>query len=138
MLDADATGPLWLNTSNQGAVRTFSTLDETSNEGRANYQLTFPWRERQHSIKVGGLYRATDRDADSRSYSISAAGAPVSLRLLAAEQLFDGRFTQGAEQVFDIAPFDVCGRPDESGKTVQLWARTPEGHVAMDAVATLA
>jgi TonB-dependent receptor len=103
---------LWLNTSNQGAVRTFSTLDETSNEGRANYQLTFPWRERQHSIKVGGLYRATDRDADSRSYSISAAGAPLAVRALAAEQLFDGRFSQGAQQVFDIAPLGQGGSYD--------------------------
>ena len=45
---------------------------------------------------------------------------------------------KAVKPIFDVAPFDVCGRPDESGKTVQLWARTPEGHVAMDAVATLA
>lgn len=39
--------------------------------------------------------------------------------------------------VFDIAPFRVCGRP-EGGKTVKLWAITPEGHLAMDATAELA
>ena len=100
---------LWLNTGNQGAVRTFSTLDETSHEGRANYQLTFPWRARQHTVKLGGLYRATDRDADQRAFSISAAGAPVSVRELAPEHLFDGRFSDGAMTVFDLAPLGQGG-----------------------------
>jgi len=106
------TGPeaaRWLNTGNQGAVRTFSTLDESSVEGRANYQLSFPWRSRQHSVKVGGLVRSTDRDADSRAFSISAAAAPLSVRELAPEQLFDGRFTQGAMSVFDLAPLGQGG-----------------------------
>jgi 3-methylfumaryl-CoA hydratase len=39
--------------------------------------------------------------------------------------------------VFDVASFDVCGRR-EGDERVKLWARTPEGHVAMDASATLA
>ena len=39
--------------------------------------------------------------------------------------------------IFDIAPFKVCGRM-EDGKTVKLWAVTPEGHLAMDATAKLA
>ncbi len=39
--------------------------------------------------------------------------------------------------LFDIAPFEVCGRV-EGERQVRLWARTPEGHVAMDASATLA
>jgi len=106
--DASSTR-LWLNTGNQGAVRTFSTLDESSAEGRLNYQLTFPWRGREHSVKVGGLYRSTDRDADSRAFSISAAGVPESVRALPPEQLFDGRFTQGAMTVFDLAPLGQGG-----------------------------
>ncbi|HUQ82836.1 MAG TPA: TonB-dependent receptor, partial [Gemmatimonadaceae bacterium] len=108
----NATESLWLNTGNQGAVRTFSALDEKSAEGRVNYQLSFPWRARQHSVKVGGLYRATDRDADSRAFSISAALAPVSVRGLPAEQLFDGRFSQGASSVFDLAPLGQGGSYD--------------------------
>ncbi|MGH6610935.1 MAG: FAS1-like dehydratase domain-containing protein [Burkholderiaceae bacterium] len=36
----------------------------------------------------------------------------------------------------DVAPFHVCGRHEDK-KIVKLWARTPEGHVAMDASATL-
>lgn len=39
--------------------------------------------------------------------------------------------------IFDIAPFNVCARK-EGDKTVKLWAVTPEGHIAMDASATLA
>jgi 3-methylfumaryl-CoA hydratase len=39
--------------------------------------------------------------------------------------------------LFDTAPFEVCGRV-EGDCHIKLWARTPEGHVAMDASATLA
>jgi 3-methylfumaryl-CoA hydratase len=48
---------------------------------------------------------------------------------------------KAVKPIYDVAPFDVCGRLDEDdagNKTVKLWARTPEGHVAMDAGATLA
>jgi len=38
--------------------------------------------------------------------------------------------------LFDIAPFQVCGAPQDDG-TVKLWAVTPEGHLAMEAAATL-
>ncbi len=38
--------------------------------------------------------------------------------------------------LFDIAPFQVCGRMD-GDKTVKLWAVTPEGHMAMDATAQI-
>jgi 3-methylfumaryl-CoA hydratase len=39
--------------------------------------------------------------------------------------------------LFDVAPFFVCGRRQDA-QTVKLWARTAEGHLAMDASATLA
>jgi 3-methylfumaryl-CoA hydratase len=39
--------------------------------------------------------------------------------------------------ILDVAPFHVCGRRDDA-RTVKLWARTPAGHLAMDASATLA
>jgi 3-methylfumaryl-CoA hydratase len=44
---------------------------------------------------------------------------------------------KAVKPLFDVAPFHVCGRRVDN-KTVKLWARTPEGHVAMDASATLA
>ena len=40
------------------------------------------------------------------------------------------------QPIFDIAPFTLCGKRE--GKQVKLWARTPEGQLAMDAGATLA
>ena len=48
---------------------------------------------------------------------------------------------KAVKPIFDVAPFDVCGRlgsDGEASRTVKLWACTPEGHVAMDASATLA
>lgn len=38
--------------------------------------------------------------------------------------------------LFDIAPFQVCGRYDEEAKTVRLWAKDVDGWLAMDATAT--
>jgi 3-methylfumaryl-CoA hydratase len=38
--------------------------------------------------------------------------------------------------LFDTAAFTVCGR-EVDDHTVRLWARTPEGHLAMDATALL-
>jgi 3-methylfumaryl-CoA hydratase len=43
---------------------------------------------------------------------------------------------RAAKPLYDTAPFFVCGQRD--GNTVALWARDPEGHVAMEATATLA
>jgi outer membrane receptor protein involved in Fe transport len=82
----------WLSTGNGGAVRTFGALRESSNEARANYQFTFTGAGRAHSLKVGGLYRAVDRDASSYSFSISAPRATQAERELSPEQIFDGRF----------------------------------------------
>jgi 3-methylfumaryl-CoA hydratase len=45
---------------------------------------------------------------------------------------------RAVKPLFDIAPFSVCGKPQEDGRTVKLWARSSEGHLAMDATATLA
>jgi 3-methylfumaryl-CoA hydratase len=44
---------------------------------------------------------------------------------------------RAVKPLFDIADFQVCGRRD-GDKTVRLWARSAEGHLAMDASATLA
>jgi 3-methylfumaryl-CoA hydratase len=40
--------------------------------------------------------------------------------------------------VFDIAPFSVCGRLEDDGRTAKLWAADAEGWLAMEATATLA
>lgn len=40
--------------------------------------------------------------------------------------------------LFDTAPFAVCGRLAEDGRSAQLWARRSDGGLAMEATATLA
>jgi len=40
--------------------------------------------------------------------------------------------------VFDTAPFHVCGRFGEDGKTVSLWVKDADGWLAMEASAVLA
>lgn len=40
--------------------------------------------------------------------------------------------------LFDIAPFDLVGRPDADGNGCEVWALTPEGEVAMSAAASFA
>jgi len=39
--------------------------------------------------------------------------------------------------LFDVAPFDVCGRPEGNGQA-SLWAQGADGALAMRATATLA
>jgi 3-methylfumaryl-CoA hydratase len=60
---------------------------------------------------------------------------------LLRRELPDAAVTQfsfkAVSPIFDVAPFHVCGRRDEA-HTVTLWARTPDGHLAMDASARLA
>lgn len=99
----------WLNSGNAGAVRTFSALREQSREARANYQFDFPLFARQHFIKLGALRRQTDRDADTRAYSISAPTASNAIRELSPEDLFDGRYTSPNADVFNIVPLAQGG-----------------------------
>ena len=40
--------------------------------------------------------------------------------------------------LFDVAPFDVCGRPEDDAGRVSLWAQGADGALAMRATATLA
>ena len=40
--------------------------------------------------------------------------------------------------VFDIAPFQVCGQPQDDGKTVKLWASDAEASLTMDMTVSLA
>lgn len=59
---------------------------------------------------------------------------------LLRRQLPDAHVTafqfRAVKPVFDTAPFFVCGR--QEGSTVHLWVRSLDGHLNMDATATLA
>jgi 3-methylfumaryl-CoA hydratase len=39
--------------------------------------------------------------------------------------------------IFDTGSFSVCGKPDDDGKTIRLWAKTQAGALAMTATATI-
>jgi 3-methylfumaryl-CoA hydratase len=45
---------------------------------------------------------------------------------------------RAVQPLFDIAGFSVCGRPEDDGRTIRLWAKDREGRLAMDAAATVA
>jgi outer membrane receptor protein involved in Fe transport len=117
----------WLHTGNEGAVRTFSKLDETSNEGKLNYQFDWSALGRQHSIKIGALGRQTTRTADTHAYSISAPGAGDSVVRLEPEQIFDGRFTQPGDAVFSLAPLAQGGSYDAHDRLGGVYAMTEIG-----------
>jgi outer membrane receptor protein involved in Fe transport len=99
----------WFNSGNGGAVRTFTDLNENSREGNAKYTLSFGDPGNQALVRVGGLYRSTDRDADNRAYNISARGITNDIRALPPELLFDGRLSTGSAAVLDIGPLSQGG-----------------------------
>jgi TonB-dependent receptor len=143
----------WWNTGNGGAVRTFSTLHEQSREANGNYQFSFSALSRDHLLKVGALGRRTTRAADTRAYSISAPGAPMQVRELSAEHLFDGRYTGPSDSVFSIGALAQGGSYDardeleaayvlaEVGLSSRLrligGARYEADHLVVDAASTL-
>ncbi len=96
----------WQNSGNGGATRTFSDLSESSREGSASYQLNFG-SDIASSVKIGTLFRSTDRDADTRAYAISANGISNAIRELPAEEIFDGRLA--SSNVLDIGPLAQGG-----------------------------
>jgi len=99
----------WHNSSSAGAVRTFSALAEDNREGRLNYQFNLSALGRQHFVKIGGLYRETERDADSRAFAITAPTASNAIRELPPEQLFDGRLTGPTDSLLHIITLSQGG-----------------------------
>lgn len=99
----------WVTGGSGGAVRTFSDLVESSHEYHGTYQIEIGPPAAQGSIKIGGLYRTTSRDAQSTSYAISARGLTNAERALAPEQLFDGRFSTPTSNVFSLGPLSQGG-----------------------------
>ena len=143
---------LWFS-SGEGAVRTFSALTEHSYEARANYQFDFGSAERSRTVKVGALGRATNRDADTRAYQITAPRMSVADRALTPEELFGGRFTAPDSEVLNISPLGQGGSYTASDRLAAGFlmgdvalgsrlraiggARLESSRVEVDAVSTL-
>lgn len=129
----DGQDPFWLE-SPQAAVRTYGSLAEANYNTSADYSLQFGAPERQHEVKVGGLYRFTERNSDNRVYSIQGRSLSLDNRRLSAEQIFDGRFSGDADSYFRIAPLSQGGsyRAEDqlgSGYAMLDWALTEKVHV---------
>ncbi|MBA2440411.1 MAG: TonB-dependent receptor [Thermoleophilaceae bacterium] len=99
--------------SNEGAVRTFGDLTETSYSASSDYSLRFGKPGREHLIKVGGLGRYTNRDAENNSYSV-LANLPLEELVKPPEQIFDSRFTQPGSSVFRVVPLSQGGSYEAS------------------------
>ncbi len=89
----------------RSATRTFSELQERSSEVMGNYRLFLGSAGNPITVKVGGGYRAVDRDADSRSFDITNRGLSVSDRALSPEQIFAGPFAQDGRLSLFISSF---------------------------------
>jgi 3-methylfumaryl-CoA hydratase len=82
---------------------------------------------------------------DFEGYRGLVVQAPLTATLLLEllrESLPAARVTsfsfRAVQPLVDIAGFSVCGRPEDDGRTVRLWAKDREGRLAMDATATVA
>jgi outer membrane receptor protein involved in Fe transport len=95
----------WFGASNEGAVRTFSDLHESSLEASARYNLQWA----RHTLSVGGLARRTERDARNNAYSISALQLPGDALQLSPEELFDGRYTSDGQAYMRVTPLSQGG-----------------------------
>lgn len=111
-LDVDPDGnplaPAWFSVSNEGAVRTFGELAETSLEGSIAYARTFGGFASGARIGLGISGRYTARDASNYAYAISATLDRPG-RQLAPEEIFDGRFTTDTSRIFRITPVSQGG-----------------------------
>src|SRR5690606_22543941 len=99
----------WFSAVSEGAVRTFGDLNESAREAAVNYTLDLGGAGDGTSLKVGGLYRTTARDAVNRASSISATQLPVEALELAPEQSFDGRFTADGHCYMRVSPLAQGG-----------------------------
>ena len=114
---------LWFS-SGEGAVRTFSALDERSYEARGDYQFDIGSPERPRIIKFGALGRTTGRDADTRAYQITAPRMSVSDRALTPEEIFGGRFTSADSSVLNISPLGQGGSYTANDQLLAGYAMT--------------
>jgi hypothetical protein len=101
----------WLGFIPDGTRRSFSTLAERADEAQANLAVPLGPSSAEARIKVGGWWRRTRRDADSRYYDIYARRplAPGD-RALTPEEIFDGRFSQDTSSLLAISASTTGGR----------------------------
>jgi outer membrane receptor for ferrienterochelin and colicin len=125
-----ATGsPTWYN--QEGAFRAYGGLTEDAFEGSAEYRLELGAAQR-NVIRFGGMFRGVSRDASDSGYAIrSRDWAPNDARWqLPAEQIFDGRFAQNGDALFELGIFNAGGNYTardriSAGYAMVEWSLTP-------------
>lgn len=99
---------LLYSSADAGARRTFADLAEDAWEASVNYRIKLGDETRDHSVKLGALARATDRDAEVLQYAFVGL-LRASDASLPAEQIFDGRFTGADDEAFQLQPLGQSG-----------------------------
>ena len=96
--------PIWFK-HEEGAVRSFGALTESSVEGAVNYEWEMGSRSRPHRIRVGGLYRATGRDATSQAFRLQPFywSATDARWQESPEEFFDGRYAGNGDDIFVLS-----------------------------------
>lgn len=92
----------WSDGNPDVARRTFGDLREDNMFYAANYKIALGRSPDAPTLKMGGAYRTTDRAAFNRQFSIVSTFVPTEDRTRRAEDLFDGRYTSGNDNVFNI------------------------------------
>jgi hypothetical protein len=120
--------PTWYN--QEGAFRAYGGLTEDALEASAEYRLDFGTPAR--ALRFGGLFRTVDRDAYDTGFAIRTRDwAPNDPRWQGTpEQIFDGRFTQNGDRLFEMGIFNAGGNYVASdrilaGFAMVEWALTP-------------
>jgi hypothetical protein len=100
----------YLESSQDASRRTFTDLTESGWNFGANYRLRLGGEgARRPEVRVGGLFRTTDRDADNLQYAIVAPSLPSDVRQRSAEQIFGGEYTDQNDAIFRVSPLGVGG-----------------------------
>ena len=123
----DAGQPVWAfaGTALAPTTRAFGELAEYSGAVKANYGFRFGGPSFPAQLKVGGLYRYTDRDATNKSFDFANVGLTLEERMLPPEQLFGGQF-------YDPANLGIRLRPNVFGSTYTANENLAAGYAMVD------
>lgn len=114
------------SSADAGARRTFGDLREEAYEGSIDYRVYVGDVANENMLKIGVLARATDRDAEVFQYAFTGL-LPEEDAALPAEQIFDGRFTEGDMNVFQLQPLGQAGSYAATDRLAAAYAMTDWG-----------
>jgi hypothetical protein len=116
--------PTWLGFSNEAAVRTFGSLEESAVEGNLDLQVNLGGIGVGRVLRVGALARRVERDADNRVYSISLNRTlPDGAEAMSPEEIVDTHAT-GDSDFFRLTPLGAGGSYTAEDRLVAGYAMT--------------